>query len=95
MVKAVWNNQVLAESKEIKNLDGNIYFPPGSLKKKFFKKSWTHYVCPRKGTANYYNIDVDGNIYWNAAWYYPNPSKVASSIKNYISFSKNVEVIKE
>ena len=95
MIKAIWNNQILAESKKIKELDGNTYFPPDTVKKKYFKKSFTHYVCPWKGTANFYNIAVEGNVYWNAAWYYPNPNKDAGVIRNYIAFSKNVELVKE
>ncbi len=95
MAKAMLNNKILAESKKIKKIEGITYFPPDSVDKKFLKKSFTHFVCPWKGTANYYNIDVDGNIYWNAAWYYPNPAKDATSIKNYIAFSKNVDVIGE
>ncbi len=95
MAKVMWNNQLLAESKKIKTLEGITYFPPDSVNKKFFKNSITHYVCPWKVMANYYNLAIEGNVYWNAAWYYPNPSKYAKSIKNYVAFSKNVDVISE
>ena len=92
MPKAIWNGEVVAESKKIKVVDGNKYFPPDSVNKEYFKKSYTHYVCPIKGTANYFNIAVEDKVNWNAAWYYPNPNKDNQDIKDYIAFSSGVEL---
>lgn len=30
-MKAIWNNTVIAESNETVKLEGNYYFPPGSV----------------------------------------------------------------
>jgi len=35
-MKAVWNNVVLAESDNVVSLEGNLYFPMDSLKKRIF-----------------------------------------------------------
>ena len=35
-----------------------------------------------KGPATYYRVDVDAEINFNAAWFYPNPSAAAQHIKD-------------
>lgn len=92
MAKAVWNGQILAESDNTEVVEGNHYFPENSIKKEFFSNSETKTVCPWKGDASYYNIEVDGKINSDAAWYYPEPKPAADNIKNYVAFWKGVEV---
>ncbi|MEM9857259.1 MAG: DUF427 domain-containing protein [Bacteroidota bacterium] len=91
-MKAIWNGQVIAESNDTRVVEGNHYFPAESIKKEYFKDSNTSSVCPWKGTASYYNIDVDGNVNTDAAWYYPETSDLAKHIKGYVAFWKGVEV---
>lgn len=92
-MKAIWNDQVIAESDATINIEGNHYFPADSIRKEFYKESDTHTVCPWKGTASYYNIDVDGKTNADAAWYYPDTSELAKSIKGYVAFWKGVQVV--
>ena len=92
MAKAIWNNQVIAESNETKNVEGNQYFPPESIKKEFFKNSDLHTTCAWKGEASYFNIVVDGKENKDAAWYYPETSDAAKHIKGYVAFWRGVEV---
>ena len=92
MAKAVWNGIVLAESDNTETVEGNHYFPPETVKMEHFKQSDHHTVCPWKGTASYYNVEADGNVNENAAWYYPEPKKAADHIKGYVAFWKGVEV---
>ncbi len=40
-------------------VEGNQYFPPDAIKKEYFKPSATHTVCPWKGTASYYDVEVE------------------------------------
>ncbi|MEL4307008.1 DUF427 domain-containing protein [Joostella sp. CR20] len=91
--KAIWNNQVIAESSETKEVEGNKYFPPESIKKQFFKTTGTHTTCPWKGKASYFSIEVDGKVNEDAAWFYPAPSELAREIKDYVAFWKGVEVV--
>ena len=92
MAKAVWNGVVLAESDNTEIVEGNHYFPVDAVNMEHFKQSDHHTVCPWKGTASYYNVEADGNVNENAAWYYPDPKKAADHIKGYVAFWKGVEV---
>ncbi|MEM8894477.1 MAG: DUF427 domain-containing protein [Bacteroidota bacterium] len=94
MMKAIWNGQVLAESEDTVVVEGNHYFPPQSINKDLFQESATHTVCPWKGTASYYTLDVEGAQNKDAAWYYPETSELAKNIKGYVAFWKGVEVVK-
>lgn len=91
-MKAIWNNQVIAESDKTVVIEGNHYFPPESIKKEFFKESGTHTTCPWKGVASYYTLDVDGKENSDAAWFYPETSELAKAIKGYIAFWKGVTI---
>ena len=93
-MKAIWNGQVIAESDDTLVVENNHYFPADSIKKEFFKESNTHTVCPWKGTASYYTVEVDGNENADAAWYYPSASDLAKNIEGYVAFWKGVEVTK-
>lgn len=93
-MKAIWNNEVIAESNDTVIVEGNQYFPENSVNKKFLKSSSTHTTCPWKGTASYYNIEVNGNTNKDAAWFYAEPKEAAKQIKNYVAFWKGVSVEK-
>ena len=91
-MKAIWNGVVLAESDQTKVVEGNHYFPPDSIKSAHFKTSDTHTVCPWKGTASYYSLEVNGARNADAAWFYPAPKDAAEEIAGYVAFWKGVEV---
>ena len=93
-MKAIWNGEVIAESNETKIVEGNHYFPVESIKKIHFQPLDSHTVCHWKGTASYYNIEVNGTINRDAAWFYPAPSALADGIKDHVAFWKGVEVVK-
>ena len=94
MAKAIWEGTVLAESDKTVEVEGNQYFPPETIKKDLFKPSSTHSVCPWKGTASYYDVEVNGKNNRDAAWYYPEPKDAAKQIKGYVAFWKGVKVEK-
>lgn len=91
-MKAIWNGSVIAESDDTIVIENNHYFPAESIKKECFTDSTTHTICPWKGQASYFNIEVDGQTNKDAAWYYPAPKDAAKEIKNYIAFWKGVKV---
>lgn len=93
-MKAIWNDTIIAESDNTKVVEGNHYFPKDSINKEFFKETEHETVCPWKGTASYYTLEVDGEVNKDAAWYYPSPSKAANEIKDHVAFWKGVEVKK-
>jgi len=91
-MKAIYKNQVIAESDNTVVIEGNYYFPPNSVKQEFLVKSDTHTNCPWKGEASYYDVVVDGKVLDDAAWYYPNPRPLAEEIRGYVAFWNGVEV---
>jgi len=94
-MKAIWNNQVIAESDNIIHVEGNSYFPVESVKKEFLMESETETVCHWKGRASYYNLKVDGEVNQDAAWYYSEPRPLADGIKGRVAFWKGVQVVKD
>lgn len=93
-MKAIWNDKVIAESESTVVIENNHYFPHESINKEYFKSSDTKSLCPWKGTASYYTLEVDGKKNPDAAWYYPEVSELAKGIKNHVAFWKGVEVKK-
>jgi uncharacterized protein (DUF427 family) len=91
--QAIWNGQVLAESDDLVQVEGNYYFPKDSITSEFFTDSSTHTTCPWKGVASYHNIVVDGKENKDAAWYYPEPKDAAAAIANRVAFWKGVQII--
>jgi uncharacterized protein (DUF427 family) len=92
MAKAVWKATTLAQSDEYEMVDGNVYFPMNSVNKEHFIESTTHSNCPWKGKASYYNIEVNGEVNKDAAWYYPEAKEKAKNIEGYVAFWKGVDV---
>ena len=91
-MKAIWNGEIIAESDDTVVVEGNHYFPPSSIKKEYFKETSTHTVCPWKGTASYFSLEVNGEENTDAAWYYPETSELAKNIKGYVAFWNGVKV---
>jgi uncharacterized protein (DUF427 family) len=92
MKKAIWNGQLIAESDKTVVIEGNHYFPSDSINKDFFKESERTSICPWKGVANYFNIEVDGQTNMGAAWYYKQPSDKAKEIKDHVAFWKGIPI---
>ena len=98
-MKAIWNNQVIAKADkaDLINIEGNWYFPPSAIDRKYFKDSNTTTTCFWKGQASYYDIVVDGQTNSDAAWYYATPKegsvqKVKKDFTNYVAFWRGVVV---
>ena len=92
-MKAIWNNTVIAESRETIVIEGNHYFPPESIRREYFLASDTHTFCGWKGEASYYSLSVDGKVNNDAAWLYPAPKDAAKEISGYVAFWKGVTVV--
>ena len=92
MPRAMLNGVTLAESDETVVVEGNHYFPPGSVNRELFRESGiTH--CPWKGDASYLSVEAAGASVDDAAWYYPEPMEAAENIRDRVAFYGNkVEV---
>ena len=92
MTTATWNGTVLAESDDIVTVEGNAYFPRESVRDEVLRPSDTHTICPWKGTASYFSLDVGGRVNADAAWYYPTPKDAAKEITDHVAFWNGVKV---
>ncbi|PSS03647.1 hypothetical protein BD289DRAFT_478476 [Coniella lustricola] len=83
------HNLVLAETDSWEEVEGNVYFPPSSVKKEYLIKTDLSTHCPWKGDASYYTIKTDDQELENAAWYYPETKEKAEHIRGYVAFYKS------
>jgi len=91
-MKAIWNGKIIAESDDTVVVENNHYFPSDSINKEYFKSSDLNTVCPWKGEASYYSLDVDGKVNENAAWFYPTTSEAAKPIEGKVAFWRGVQI---
>src|SRR3954464_3177809 len=91
-MQAIWNGEVIAHSDDTVVVENNHYFPLESVRPDVLRPSQHHTVCPWKGTASYYSVEVDGKVNADAAWYYPEPKDAAAQIKDRVAFWHGVEV---
>jgi uncharacterized protein (DUF427 family) len=92
MARATWNGVVLAETSRPVLLEGNVYFPPEDVRHEYLARTRAWSVCPWKGLARYFTVQVGGQVNKNAAWYYPHPSPLARKIRNHVAFWNGVQV---
>jgi uncharacterized protein (DUF427 family) len=92
MPKAIWNGAVIAQSDACETVEGNRYFPAAAVPHEHLRPSTTRTECHWKGTANYYDVVVDGKVNKDAAWYYAEPTPAAANIKGYVAFWRGVTV---
>ncbi|MFT7085505.1 MAG: hypothetical protein ACJAV5_001224 [Vicingaceae bacterium] len=92
-MKAIWNDTIIAESKDTVMVEGNHYFPIQSLKKEYIKESKTTSICPWKGTASYFSLQVKDKRNEDAAWFYSTPKAAAVDVLNRVAFWKGVNIV--
>lgn len=94
-MQALIGETVVAETAEdrLVQIEGNLYFPPDSVRWEFFEDSSTPYTCPWKGAAQYWNARTPAGAYSDAAWSYPTlrPSaveRVGVDFAGYVAFDR-------
>ncbi len=90
--RATVGDEVIARSDAVVRLEGNVYFPPDAVDRRYLTSSRTKSLCPWKGIASYYTVEADGLVLPNAAWYYRHPSPLARRIKDHVAFFPTVRV---
>ena len=91
-MKAVWNGVVLAESDETVLVEGNHYFPPGSVDFTLLRPTWMRSLCPWKGIASNYTIEAGGEQNRDAAWTYRHPFPWIRKIRGHVAFWNGVQI---
>lgn len=92
MYQAKWNGVVFAESDQTVVVDGNQYFPMSSLTPGVLTANDQTTVCPYKGTARYFDLQIEGATNTASVWNYPQPKERFSHIADYVAFWNGVEV---
>ena len=77
MVRAIYNDQVVAESDDVKVVQGITYFPRGSVKPGVLVVSPTTSRCPWKGKASYFHVQHGDDVELDAAFVYEKPWPLA------------------
>ena len=83
---------MIAESDDTVVVENNHYFPKDSVRAEYLRPSERHSICPWKGTASYYSLEVDGQVNRDAAWYYPQPKRAAEAVADRVAFWNGVTV---
>lgn len=94
MYVAKWNGQVIAQSDNTVEVEGNQYFPMDSVNREYLTDSDMKSSCPWKGEASYYHLVVDGQTNEDAMWIYREPKENAKQIAGHVAFWRGVEVAK-
>jgi uncharacterized protein (DUF427 family) len=92
MYRAVWNGTIIAESANIRRVEGNVYFPADSVRWEYLGESKSHTICPWKGRASYFHVVVDGEPCPDGAWTYRHPSPLARKIRDHVAFWGGIAV---
>lgn len=92
-MKAIWKGATIAESSDTVVVEGNHYFPMSAVNMEYLKPSDTTTVCPWKGVASYYSINVGGELNTDSAWYYPEPKEAAKNIQEHIAFWRGIKIV--
>jgi uncharacterized protein (DUF427 family) len=99
MITATLHGTVLAEAPEadVLQIEGNVYFPPGSVRADLLEPSPTPYTCPWKGECQYFSVRDGEELLQDRAWSYPHPypaafERVGADFSDYVAFWKEVEI---
>jgi len=92
VARAIWNDEIIADSDDTVKLEGNHYFPRAAVRSAHLRPSTTHTTCGWKGVASYYDVVVGEQVNRDAAWYYPDPKPAAAEIRDHIAFWRGVRV---
>ncbi len=68
------------------------YFPRLDVKMDLLKPSDKTSVCPHKGPAEYFHVEVKGRRYENLAWSYPAAKLGVAEISGFVAFYDDPDV---
>jgi uncharacterized protein (DUF427 family) len=93
-MKAVWNGIVLAESDKAIRIEEEYFFPVASVKMDHLKKLSKNSYCRLKGNACYYDVIANGKTLSDGAMSYESPHQEATQYRDFISFTRDVQIKK-
>ncbi len=93
MYKACWQGVVIAESKKVERVEGETFFPPGSVRTELLKPGAQNIHGGWKGIGRQFHLVVNDHFLRNAASSFPAPKPSAYAFANFYAFSKEVEIL--
>ncbi len=96
MARAMFDGQVIAESDDVKVVEGMTYFPLDSVRRELLVDSPVTSRCFWKGKATYWHVQGQDDIAQNAAFAYERPWPLAKNLMtDRMAFWHGVEVTRD
>ncbi len=93
MAKAIFDGVVIAESDDVRQVEGISYFPVDSVKPGVLVDSATTSRCIWKGKARYWHVESDDDTAFDAAFAYEAPWPLARKlVTDRVGFWKDVQI---
>jgi uncharacterized protein (DUF427 family) len=93
MTRAIFDGVVVAESDDVKVVEGMTYFPVSSVNMDHMVESSTTSRCFWKGKASYWHVSTDSDIAADAAFAYEKPWPLARKlVTDRVAFWRGVEI---
>ena len=92
-MKAIWQDQVIAESDKTQDVGGYLYFPRESVRMNRLElspKTKSDLECPHG--VQFYDLVAEGTRSDRAAWSYEAPQSRMKSVDHWMGFWNDVEV---
>src|SRR5256885_2151068 len=78
--------------REEPGLPPRYYLPREDVRADVLSPTKTETVCPFKGQASYWNVEIDGEVYDDLVWSYETPIPQAEGVAGAVSFSNQPAV---
>ena len=62
------------------------YLPPADVREDLLQPSPTYTLCPYKGRACYYHLELDGTLFEDVAWQYVRPFPSIEAVTQHLAF---------
>jgi uncharacterized protein (DUF427 family) len=96
MTRAVFDGVVVAESDDVRRVEGMTYFPGDTVDSDRLVDSPTTSRCFWKGKARYWHVRGDEEVAPDAAFAYPRPWPLARPlVTDRIAFWHGVEIVED
>lgn len=92
-MKAIWQGQVVAESNDVREIGGYIYFPRSTVRMERLtasSKTDSDLTCPHG--VQFYDVSGDGQSSKRSAWSYEAPGEQMKQIDHWVGFWRCVEI---
>ena len=96
MVKAVFDGVVIADSEDVRVVEGMTYFPLSSVAEDVLLESTTTSRCFWKGKARYWHVVGETETATDAAFAYESPWPLARRlVTDRVAFWRDVDVVRD